>query len=486
MNLDSQVEVLREQAKQLMNMVPGSQLKGPSSASGIPEAFRRAFFRLIDQVNLSLMEDTHNFFGYFLFQMSRDLRFDISSPTAVNYKGAKYVIYFNPVLFLRLNLKQMECTIKHEILHIVSLHLTRAKELKGKYSPLALNIAMDIVVNKYLDYLPPYATTLEWINAKYDLHLEPYAPFEYYAEKLQTLLDLLDEEDEEEPETDPEDEEAPETDPEDEKKPETDPADSESTEVEYDPARMHDIWEESSEIDAATLAEFTEKAVRDSEKGAVPTYLIGILTNLKNRKGELPWNLYLHQLMGTVESNKKKTVTRKNRRQPDRLDLRGELRSHIAKIAVAVDISASISDEEFLQAMKEVLTIVKNYNHEITVIECDDRIRHVYPVKTVKDLKERPNTRGGTRFTPVFEYANEQDYNLLVYFTDGKGESRLKVTPAGYRVLWIISGRGEQLSLQEPYGAVKKLNRIEVKDTILDQYDVQQGGFSMNHQESSV
>jgi predicted metal-dependent peptidase len=360
--------------------------------------------------------------------------------------------------------KQMEDTIKHEILHIVSLHLTRAKELNGSYSRLAINMAMDIVVNKYLDHLPPYATTLEWVNIKYELHLEPYASFEYYAEKLQTVLDLLDEE-EEDSETDPEDNDA---------------------EAEYDPAKTHDIWEESTEIDAATLAEFTEKAVLASEKGTISADLGSLLSALKNRKGELPWNLFLRQLMGTVESNKKKTVTRRNRRQPDRLDLRGELRSHIAKIAVAFDISASISDEEFLEAMKEVLGIVKNYNHEITVIECDDRIRRVYPVKTMKDLKERPNTRGGTCFTPVFEYANEQDFNLLVYFTDGKGEGKLKVIPAGYRVLWVISGRGDQLSLQESYGVVKKLNSIEVKDNILDQYDVQQGGFSMNHQESSV
>ena len=70
--------------------------------------------------------------------------------------------------------------------------------------------------------------------------------------------------------------------------------------------------------------------------------------------------------MGTVESNRKKTITRRNRRQPNRLDLRGELRGHKAEIAVALDTSGSISDEEFKQAIKEVLQIVKNYNHEIT------------------------------------------------------------------------------------------------------------------------
>lgn len=55
--------------------------------------------------------------------------------------------------------------------------------------------------------------------------------------------------------------------------------------------------------------------------------------------------------------------------------MRGELRNHKAEIAVAIDISGSISDEEFKQAIKEVLAIVKNHNHEITIIECDNGIK---------------------------------------------------------------------------------------------------------------
>ena len=194
----------------------------------------------------------------------------------------------------------------------------------------------------------------------------------------------------------------------------------------------------------------------------------------------MPWNLYLKRLMGTVESNKKKTITRRNRSQPDRLDLRGQLRSHQAKIIVALDISGSISDEEFNRAIKEVLNIVKNYNHEITIIECDSEIRRVYKVKAVRDIKDRINIRGGTRFTPVFEYANNNKANLLVYFTDGKGEDKLLSIPNGYKTLWVISGRGDKLSLKEAYGAVKKLDNIEIKDTTLNMSDVMRDGYSMN------
>ncbi|WP_425803078.1 VWA-like domain-containing protein [Desulfitobacterium sp. Sab5] len=447
----------------------------------IPQEFKDEFFSLVDKVNLSLMEDKDNFYGYFLLQMSREIRFDISSPTAVNFKRAKYVIYFNPIIFLNLNLKQMESTIKHEILHILSMHLIRAKEFKGNYSTLAINLAMNLVVNTYLDHLPPFSVTLEWVNLYYDLKLLPFKPFEYYVEEIQTALDLL-----EADETTEDERDASEVD--DSKNEETDDNPDDANDdvnvaTEYDPEKAHDLWEESSDIDQKTLQEFTEKFIDNAQKGSIPGYLAGMISSLRSSKGELPWNLYLKRLMGSVESNKKKTITRRNRRQPDRLDLRGQLRSHKAKIVVALDISGSISDQEFNQALKEVLDIVKNYNHEITIIECDSEIRRVYNVKSVKDVKERINIRGGTRFTPVFEYANDHKINLLVYFTDGKGEEKLLTVPRGYKTLWVISGRGDKLSLKEPHGAVKKLKNIEIKDDALEMSDVKRDGYSMNDQE---
>ncbi|MGL4912305.1 MAG: vWA domain-containing protein [Romboutsia sp.] len=462
---DKQVKYIYDKASKIVNtydMLKANRA-GDKFEIDIPQDFRNEFFTLVDKVSLSIMEEKDNFYGYFLFQMSKEIKFDITSPSAVNFKGAKYVIYFNPIIFLNLNMKQMESTIKHEILHIISMHLVRSKELKGKYSTLAINMAMDIVVNKYLNNLPPYATTLEQVNLNYSLKLEPYETFEYYVENIQREFDLQEE---------------------DEEGKEDDSNSSENNiETEYNPENTHDIWEDSDDIDEKTLKEFTEKFTDTSQRGKVPSYLESMISSLKNSKGELPWNLYLNRLMGTIESNKKKTITRRNRRQPDRLDLRGQLRNHKAEIAVALDTSGSISDEEFKQAIKEVLNIVKNYNHEITIIESDNEIRRAYKVKSVNDVKDRVNIRGGTQFTPVFKYANSKKINLLVYFTDGKGENRLQVTPRGYKVLWVISGSGDKLSLNEPYGAIKKLSKVEIRDNALSMEDIRIDGYSMNNQQ---
>lgn len=461
---EKRVNKLYQQVNKLIDSAEMYKAKrnGEKFQPEITKEFKEDFFKLVDKVILSLMEDKDNFYGYFLFQMGREIRFDITSASGVNFKGAKYVIYFNPILFLQLNMKQMETTIKHEIHHVLSLHLSRAKELKNKYSTLTVNLAMDIVVNQYLDNLPPYSTTLKGVNLKYNLNMEAYNTLEYYAEKIQSELDLMEENDEGE---------------------EDDSQVTNSMIESYNPEKMHDMWQESDEFDEKTLREFAEKVINASQKGTIPSQVESLIANLKNSQGEIPWNIMLKKLMGTVESNKKKTITRRNRRQPNRLDLRGEIRNHKSEIAVAIDISGSISNEEFKQAIKEVLSIVKNYNHEITIIECDKEVKRVYKAKSVRDIKERLTSGGATKFTPVFEYANNTKCNLLIYFTDGKGEKKLEVVPRGYRTLWVISGRGDELSLDESYGPVKKLSNVEVKDTELELKDVKTDGYSMNNQE---
>ena len=77
---------------------------------------------------------------------------------------------------------------------------------------------------------------------------------------------------------------------------------------------------------------------------------------------------------------------------------------------------------------------------------------------------------------------NTKKTNLLIYFTDGKGEQRLSVVPRGYKVLWVLSGRGDKISLLNPYGTVKKLSNIEIKDNTFEMSDVRVDGYSMNNQ----
>lgn len=458
-SLTAQAVLLYQEASLAADELRKKQNAGESAA--VPADFAKNFFAFISTLNLGLMDDADNFYGYFLFQMKKEIRFSLADAAGTAFKGTQYVLYINPLIFLPLSPEQMTSSIKHQILHIVSLHLVRAKELRRHYSKLAVNLAMDIVVNTYLDHLPPFSTTLAWVNLNYDLTMTPFETFEYYADHIQTALDMR---------TDKND------------KPDEGSLDG-SVAAAFDPLQTHASWDESDDMDEQTLRKFTAHYIDAAHKGQLSNYLESVISSLTDSAGDLPWHWYLKRLVGSIAGGMKKTTARRSRRQPERLDLPGRLRDHTARICVSLDISGSISDGEFKQAVQEVLHMVRSCRHEIILVECDDEIRRTYAVRSLEDVKNRLDVRGGTAFSPVFAYANEHHVNLLVYFTDGKGETKLTVPPRGYRVLWVLSGRSESLSLQEPHGLVKKLKAIKEYDPSLDFDNVEKGGFSMNNQE---
>lgn len=58
-----------------------------------------------------------------------------------------------------------------------------------------------------------------------------------------------------------------------------------------------------------------------------------------------------------MKSGYKKTIVRRNRRQPERFDLRGTLPKNEAEVVVAIDISASMKDDEMKKILIEILSI---------------------------------------------------------------------------------------------------------------------------------
>jgi predicted metal-dependent peptidase len=422
--------------------------------------FEKDFLKWVEQIGLNLMSEQDAFFGYFFLNLTRHVSWQLTSPTALWFKGIHYHIAFEPLRILDCTLKQIMALIKHDILHCVAGHLARSKNIYGSYRKRISNMAMDIVVNQYLDNLPSFAITLERVNHKFGLKLRPFETMEYYAISLQEAFSLLEE-------TNEEDESLP---------------DEENNQLLFEET-THDIWNESDDIEENLIEYFTKQLIEQAKKGEVPYYLEGLGYQNNHLEGTLPWQYYLAKLVGRVESGKKKTLTRRNRRQPERVELRGVLKNHHAEIIVAIDSSASMSDTVYEKALNEVLAIIKGTQQAITIIECDSQIRRCYQAKRKQEVKNRLTQRGATRFTPVFEYANRNRAELVIYFTDGKGETYLNVIPKGYKILWVLTGKDDQLSLKNPIGVVKKLEKSKEIDRILDMKDVRSDGYSMNNQE---
>ena len=86
-------------------------------------------------------------------------------------------------------------------------------------------------------------------------------------------------------------------------------------------------------------------------------------------------------MLPSVKYGYKRTITRRDRRQPERLDIRGRLPKNDTNVIVAIDISASMSDEDIEKILIEILAITNTTKNEVTIIECDNEIRAVYKLK---------------------------------------------------------------------------------------------------------
>ncbi|OSA93918.1 UNVERIFIED_ORG: hypothetical protein B2H93_10160 [Clostridium botulinum] len=389
----------------------------------------KSFFELVEQVILDLLESEDSFFGQFMLRVKRQIRIDLKSPIATISKRSGFNMYFNPILFLQCEKKEMSALFKHEIYHIMYSHFSRERKMKERLSKEAINTALDISINQYIKNLPSWSKKINSINMEYNLNLkEDRSVEEYAAEIYKSIKSRI-------------------------KEP---TIDKEESLDEINLENAHDIWEEIdvSQEDIESLTKKTAISIYDEN---MPSDIEEIILSY-SEKAEISWQRILKNILPSIKSGYKKTTTRRNRRQPNRLDLRGRLPKNESELIVAIDISASMSDDTLHKILIEILEISKTINNTITIIECDDAIKRVYKLRSEKDIKKRCENNGSTTFTPVFKYILENNLrnSVLIYFTDGVGEKELEIKPLNKRIIWVLIG-SEEFSLKDNYGIVKRI-----------------------------
>ncbi|WP_426348415.1 VWA-like domain-containing protein [Alloiococcus sp. CFN-8] len=400
---------------------------------GLPysQKLRRELLSLMEECTLELMTREDSFFGFFLMQMKREVSNRCRAPLAVMPKSHGYILYINPRSLLICSSDEIKALLKHEIYHIIFGHHRRIRDLRSKYSLKAINLAMDVAVNQHIKNLPGFCRKLHEIKLEYNVPIEENMPLELYAELIQKAIDKLSLEEDSEDKS------------------------FEDTEDYLEDA--HELWLVSQDISKEELEAMEKRAIKESFKGSIPIGMEEYLGS-GNKKGELSWQELLKNSLATMKSGYSKTITRKDRRQPNRLDIRGVLPKRIPKIIAAIDISGSMTGKELQDILIELSSIVNNYQGELRVIECDSEIRRTYNVKSSKDIRKPLEHNGATAFSPVFKYIKEnnlRDYYLL-YFTDGKGERELLERPVNRSTIWIITGN-EELSVENAPGSVVSL-----------------------------
>ena len=315
------------------------------SVNEIGNDYKREFFDFLSNIVIDMLQGEDNFFGAFMLKMEKDIRFDITWPIATVPKLNGFIMYFNPILFLQYEKLEMAALFKHEIYHMMYSHYSREKTLKDKYSNDVVQIALDISVNQFIKNLPADSKRLDYVNKEFNINLKSNRSVEEYADILQKEL---------------------------EKKVKSSDKvkDSDKIARKLDISRAHELWEGidlSNEIIDNNVKKIAVSIIEDKAPENIHKLIAGY-----NKKGELSWEEIIKRLLPSMRSGYKKTIMRRDRRQPERIELRGKLPNMLPEITVAIDISASMSDEDIKKIMIEILALTQSRRGKITVISFGD------------------------------------------------------------------------------------------------------------------
>jgi predicted metal-dependent peptidase len=169
---------------------------------------------------------------------------------------------------------------------------------------------------------------------------------------------------------------------------------------------------------------------------------------------QLPWRMLLARYM-TASSRDDYSYMRPSRREGDAIF--PTLRSAQTDIMVVLDTSGSIKQAEMQEFVTEIDAIKGQVRARITLHACDAALSTegpwVFEPWEAFELPQKLRGGGGTRFTPVFEWVEEQGIapDLLVYFTDAEGQ--FPGLEPRYPVIWLVKGRA-----RVPWGQRVQLN----------------------------
>jgi predicted metal-dependent peptidase len=219
-----------------------------------------------------------------------------------------------------------------------------------------------------------------------------------------------------------------------------------------------------SEADVSRVRwEVAEAIVSHSSRGYIP----GDLLRWARREllpPKIHWRDKLRRLVraGVSHASGKidYTWTRPGRRQSCQssvsLALGGEdvvlpsLRGFHPSVAIGIDTSGSMGEDEILRAMSEIDGVLRAIGAPATLLSCDCQVAG--PPKKIRSVSEAVKCLrggGGTDFRPLMADVEKlrPRPGMFIFMTDGDGPAP-EAPPAGVLVLWVLMG----ISKPAPWG----------------------------------
>jgi predicted metal-dependent peptidase len=219
----------------------------------------------------------------------------------------------------------------------------------------------------------------------------------------------------------------------------------------------HD-WKDVEED--AIAQEFMKDVVRKAKDmcgkqyGNIPGQVLEQIEDLlKTKKPVVPWARVLRMFCASSqESVLDWTLKRASKRFGTRP---GTRKGDVLNLAVIVDTSGSISDEQLKLFFNEIYWVHKN-GAIVTVIEADADVTAIYPYKG--KWNGRVHGRGGTDLEPALIEV-EKKYDAAIYFTDFYAPE----VSRRYRIptLWVLTTEYDKDEYPYPWGRHIKIEDMK-------------------------
>lgn len=402
--------------KDLVPSVPSEENTGPKVNIEVQKAKIRAKY---EEAFINMMSNEKYIdisFYSFIIAKSRVIMDPNTETAGVSFTNFQYNLVVGRK-FLEWTLLERMAVLVHECRHQLGGHVFR----KGERDHELFNIAADIAINQTIKNLPEGVTNPETGKREggalypqdFILKTGGHFPLDRTAEQYYEML-LEEKKDQEK-----------------EKKDCDNPCDfkpgngnPDLTNMDKVPLTLddHGVWaqsEDMAELARSMTEDAVKEAVRIVDRGNLPGDIENLLALLK-RKPKVSWHKVLKRYMASKTGSRTSTIKRKNRRFPGRNDLRGTKTQRTQHtVAVGLDTSGSMSDQEILDAMVEIMDLVKNNTKELKLIQIDTEIKDI----EIFNSKTASFTRrgyGGTYMGAIVPFMKQEKLNpdVLIMISD--------------------------------------------------------------------
>jgi predicted metal-dependent peptidase len=192
--------------------------------------------------------------------------------------------------------------------------------------------------------------------------------------------------------------------------------------------------------DIITRAAIQSK-MRGDTPGSIPGDIQLYLDNLLNPK--LPWQTILRKYLKEMDKSDY-SFKKPNRRFFPEHHLPSLYGQSLMDLCIAVDISGSVTNEDFKRFISEIAGIFKMMKpKKITLIQFDTTLHSIDVLKNLYDLSQVKFTgRGGTRIEPVMDWCDKNKPQMLMVFTDGEFRYHRSCKN---NILWLIHDNAKWL-----------------------------------------